>query len=123
MMSGAIVAGAAFCAFAFVSEPSERAAPAAVERSRLPHSVLTPVIVAGTIWGAMNLACILFFSYAPLLMVAQGSTPTVSASLTSLAIWFTILAIPTGGYLVDRSGKPIVAIIACGLIAAAALML
>ena len=82
-----------------------------------------PVIVAGTIWGVMNLACILFFSYAPLLLVAQGSSPTVSASLTSLAIWFTILAIPSGGYLVHRSGKPIVAIIACGLIAALALML
>ena len=40
----------------------------------------------------------------------------------SLAIWFTILAIPAGGYLVHRSGRPITAIIACGLIAAAALM-
>ena len=69
----------------------------------------------------MNLACILFFSYAPLLMVAQGSTPTVSASLTSLAIWFTILAIPSGGYLVHRSGRPIAAIVVCGLVAALAL--
>ena len=77
------------------------------------------MIIAGIIWGAMNLACVLFFSYAPLLMVAQGSSPTVAASLTSLAIWFTILAIPAGGYLVHRSGRPITAIIACGLIAAA----
>jgi predicted MFS family arabinose efflux permease len=123
MMSGAIVAGAAFCAFAFVSEPSERAPPAAVERSRLPHSVLLAVTVAGTIWGAMNLACILFFSYAPLLLVAQGSSPTAAASLVSLAIWFTILAIPSGGYLVHRWGRPAAAIVACALIAAIALAL
>src|SRR5258707_761115 len=123
MMSGAIVAGAAFCAFAFVSEPSERAPPAAVERSRPPYYVLLAVTVAGTIWGAMNLACILFFSYAPLLLVAQGSSPTAAASLVSLAIWFTILAIPTGGYLVHRSGRPIAAIVACALIAAIALAL
>jgi predicted MFS family arabinose efflux permease len=45
----------------------------------------------------------------------------VSASLTSLAIWFTILAIPAGGYLVHRSGRPIVAIVICGVFAAAAL--
>jgi MFS family permease len=64
----------------------------------------------------------LFFSYAPLLMVAQGSSPTVAASLTSLSIWFTILAIPAGGYLVHRSGRTITAIVACSLIAAAALM-
>jgi len=123
MMSGAIVAGAAFCAFAFVSEPSERAPPAAVERSRPPYYVLLAVTVAGTIWGAMNLACILFFSYAPLLLVAQGSSPTAAASLVSLAIWFTILAIPTGGYLVHRSGRPAAAIVACALIAAVALAL
>jgi predicted MFS family arabinose efflux permease len=122
MMSGAVCAVAVLCAFAFLPQSSAQAEAAATGRAKLPLAVLTPVIVAGTIWGAMNLACILFFSYAPLLMVAQGSTPTVSASLTSLAIWFTILAIPTGGYLVDRSGKPIVAIIACGLIAALALM-
>src|SRR2546429_1599032 len=123
MMSGAIVAGAAFCAFALVSEPSERAPQTAVERSKLPHSVLLAVIVAGTIWGAMNLACILFFTYAPLLLVAQGSSPTAAASLVSLAIWFTILAIPTGGYLVHRLGRPTAAIATCALIAAIALAL
>src|SRR6266702_4564740 len=123
MMSGAIVAGAAFCAFAFVSEPSERAQQTAVERSKLPRSVLLAVTIAGTIWGAMNLACILFFSYAPLLLVAQGSSPTAAASLVIHAIWFTILAIPTGGYLVHRLGRPTAAIVACALIAAIALAL
>jgi MFS family permease len=71
----------------------------------------------------MNLACVLFFSYAPLLLAAQGSSPTAAASLTSLAIWFTIVAIPTGGYLVHRLGTPIAAIIACALVAAMALAL
>ena len=81
-------------------------------------------MIAGAIWGVMNLACVLFFTYAPLLMVAQGCcSATVSASLTSLAIWFTIVAIPAGGYLVHRSGRPILAIIACGVIAASALAL
>jgi predicted MFS family arabinose efflux permease len=123
MMSGAVVAGAALCAFAVVSGPPERAQQAAAGRSRLSGAVLLPVIVAGTVWGAMNLACILFFSYAPLLLVAQGSSSTVAASLTSLSIWFTILAIPSGGYLVHRSGKPIAAIVVCALIAASALVL
>jgi predicted MFS family arabinose efflux permease len=121
MMSGALCAAAALCAFVFVSEPPGQTQQAAAGRSRLSGAVLLPVIVAGTVWGAMNLACILFFSYAPLLLVAQGSSSTVAASLTSLAIWFTILAIPTGGYLVHRSGRPIAAIVVCSLIAAAAL--
>jgi predicted MFS family arabinose efflux permease len=121
MASGAICAAAVFCAFALIPQAARPAQ--ATAGGKLPGAALVPVVIAGTIWGVMNLACVLFFSYAPLLMVAQGSSPTVSASLTSLAIWFTILAIPAGGYLVHRSGRPIMAIIACGLIAASALSL
>jgi predicted MFS family arabinose efflux permease len=123
MISGALCAGAAFGAFVLVSEPSEQKQCTVVGRSMLPRGVLAPVLIAGTVFGAMNLACVLFFSYAPVLLVAQGSSPTAAASLTSLAIWFTILAIPSGGYLVHRSGRPIAAIVVCSLIAAAALVL
>jgi predicted MFS family arabinose efflux permease len=123
MLSSAVCATLVLCAFTFVSEREQPPQPAAVDRAGLPVAVLLPVTIAGLIWGGMNLACILFFSYAPLLIVAQGSTPTVAASLTSLAIWFTILAIPSGGYLVHRSGKPIAAIIVCALVAAVALVL
>src|SRR5260370_7521175 len=56
-------------------------------------------------------------------MVARGSSPPAAASLTSFGIWFTILAIPSGGYLVHRLGEPIAVIIVCALIAAAALAL
>ena len=121
MLSGAVFAAVALCAFALIPQSAQQPAGAAAGRGKLPGAALVPVVVAGTIWGVMNLACVLFFTYAPLLMVVQGSTPTVSASLTSLAIWFAILAIPTGGYLVHRSGRPIAAIVACGLIGAAAL--
>jgi predicted MFS family arabinose efflux permease len=121
--SAAVFSVAALIAFLFVSEPAQSAPPAAVGRTRLPAAVLRPVIVAGIIWGAMNLACILFFSYAPLLLVVQGSSPTAAASLTSLAIWFTIAAIPAGGYLVHRFRIPIAAIVGCALVAAAALAL
>jgi len=122
MASAAILTLAVLCAFAFIPQARSQVREAvAAGGSRLPAAALMPVLVAGTIWGAMNLACVLFFTYAPLLLVAQGSMPTVAATLTSLAIWLTILAIPSGGYLVHRSGRPIAAIVACGLIAASAL--
>jgi predicted MFS family arabinose efflux permease len=123
MMSGALCAGAALCAFAFVSPSPQASAATMIERARLSGAVLLPVVIAGIVWGAMNLACILFFSYAPLLIAARGSSPTAAASLTSLAIWLTILAIPSGGYLVHRLGKPIAAIAVCALMAACALAL
>jgi predicted MFS family arabinose efflux permease len=124
MISGALFAAAVFCAFVFVSEPKQSLQQTAIGRSaKLSGAVLLTVTIAGMVWGAMNLACVFFFSYAPLLMVAQGLSSTVAASLTSLAIWFTILAIPSGGYLVHRSGRPVTAIVGCSLIAAGALAL
>jgi predicted MFS family arabinose efflux permease len=123
MMSAAVFSTFALGAFLLVPELAQPTQQTAAGRVKLPGTVLLPVIIAGTIWGAMNLACVLFFSYAPLQMVAQGSSPTAAASLTSLAIWLTILAIPAGGYLVHRLGTPIAAIVACALTAAAALLL
>jgi predicted MFS family arabinose efflux permease len=123
MASGAICAVMVLCAFVLIPQAAQPAQATTAAGGKLPGAALVPVVIAGIIWGLMNLACVLFFSYAPLLMVAQGSSPTVSASLTSLAIWFTILAIPAGGYLVHRSGRPIAAIISCGVIAASALAL
>jgi predicted MFS family arabinose efflux permease len=123
MGSAAICSVVVLLAFAMIPRAAQPIQAEATGRGHLARAALTPVIISGTIWGAMNLACVLFFSYAPLLMVAQGSSPTIAASLTSLAIWFTILAIPAGGYLVHRAGRPITAIVACSLIAAAALML
>jgi predicted MFS family arabinose efflux permease len=123
MISGALCAGAALIAFGFVSPLPQAVQGATTGRAGLPGAVLLPVTIAGVVWGAMNLACILFFSYAPLLLAARGWSPTAAASLTSLAIWLTILAIPCGGYLVQRLGKPIAAIAVCALIAACALTL
>ena len=123
MISGALCAAAVFGVFALVPQLAQPLPRIAVGRSKLPGAVLSPITIAGTIWGAMNLACILFFSYAPLKLVAEGSSPTAAAPLTGLAMWFTILAIPSGGYLVHRSGRPIASILGCSLVAALALAL
>jgi len=120
--SGGVCAAVAACAFALTSEPSREAQIASTRSSGLAPGLLLLVTIAGVVWGAMNLACILFFSYAPPLMTARGYSPTSAASLTSLAIWFTILAIPSGGYLVHRLGRPIVAIGVCASIAATMLV-
>jgi predicted MFS family arabinose efflux permease len=123
MASSAVFGVAVLGAFALIRHMQTEADAPVAARMTLPVATLVPVLIAGVIWGAMNLACVLFFSYAPPLMVTQGSTATGAASIVSLAIWFTIVAIPAGGYLVHRSGRPIAAIVACGLTAALALTL
>lgn len=123
MLSGAVCSVAVLCAFATIPRAAQPIQAMVAGRGRLPRAALAPVVISGAIWGAMNLAGVLFFSYAPLVMVAQGASPTIAASLTSLSIWFIIVAIPAGGYLVQRADRPITAIIACSLFAAAVLML
>jgi predicted MFS family arabinose efflux permease len=121
MICGALCAMAALAAFALIPKSARRGEARAIAPARLSAAVLVPVVVAGVAWGFMNLACILFFSYAPPLMVARGFSATSAASWTGLAIWLTILAIPAGGYLVHRLGRPVAAICACAPVAAAAL--
>jgi predicted MFS family arabinose efflux permease len=123
MASSAIMALVVLGAFTLLPRSPVQAEAAVAARTGLPVRIMVPIVIAGVIWGAMNLACVLFFSYAPQLLVAQGSSPTGAASLVSLSIWFTIVAIPAGGYLVERSGRPVAAIIACGLATALALAL
>ena len=123
MLSAAICASAAFGAFVLLVRPTQRGEPAVLERAKLPAAIMLAVIVTGIAWGAMNLACILFFSYAPLLIAHRGVSPTTAASLTGLSIWLTILAIPSGGYLVDRLGKPVLAIVVSAPVAALMLLL
>ena len=121
MVCSGLCALAALAAFAGISDPARQSDVQPVARAELDRATLVPVIVAGTVWGLMNLACVLFFSHAPTLIAARGFAPTAAASLTSLSIWLTILAIPTGGYVVHRLGRPVVAISICALVAAMAL--
>jgi predicted MFS family arabinose efflux permease len=120
--SGGICAAAAAGAFVLTSDPAREPPNTPQRSSGLAPALLLQLLIAGMVWGAMNLACILFFSYAPPLMTARGYSPTAAASLTSLAIWFTILAIPSGGYLVHRLGRPILAIGVCASLAATMLV-
>jgi predicted MFS family arabinose efflux permease len=121
MICGGFCALAALAAFAWIPNAAMQSSLQPAARAELGRAILVPVIVAGVAWGLMNLACVLFFSHAPAVMVARGFAPTAAASLTSLSIWLTILAIPTGGYLVHRSGRPVAAISVCAPVAAAAL--
>jgi predicted MFS family arabinose efflux permease len=122
MVCGSLCALITLAGFALIPNCNTHGDRQPAGGAELGRAILVPVIVAGIVWGLMNLACVLFFSHAPTLMGLRGFSPTAAASLTSLSIWLTILAIPTGGYLVHRLGKPVVAIAVCAPLGAAALV-
>ncbi len=69
-----------------------------------PMSENLLALIAGAIWGSYNIGMVVFFSFAPLLLVEYGALPVQAASWTSLALWICMFSVPLGGYLVHRIG-------------------
>lgn len=93
------------------------------ETSGLKRMSLAPIMVAGLIWGAMNVACVLMFTSAPMVLQSQGVSPTAAASMVSAVVFLTIVSIPAGGYLVQLTGRTMTAIALCASVAGGSLAL
>ena len=70
-----------------------------------PLSETLPTAIAGAIWGSFNVALVLFFSFAPSLLVERGTPPIEAAAWTSVALWICMVPVPFGGYAVERLGR------------------
>ncbi len=103
------------------AEPSSSVA--ATTRFRLPGRELALVSLAGLMWTFLNVGLTDYFSYVPDLLVERGSEANDAARTVSLGLWVSLLAIPLGGYLTERLGRPNAAIVIFCLAAAAAMFL
>jgi len=70
-----------------------------------PLSESLPALVSGSIWGIYNIALLVFFSFAPLLLVEHGALQLEAASWASTALWICMFSVPLGGFLVHRIGR------------------
>lgn len=123
ILSTGVLTAIALAAFAlFYSSPprSETLQPASASLSRLS---LASIMVAGLIWGAMNVACVLVFTSAPMVLQSQGLSPTLAASTVSAVVLLTIVSIPAGGYLIQLTGRTMTSIVLCASIAGGSLAL
>lgn len=62
--------------------------------------------IAGSGRGLFSTGYIVFMSFLPLLLNAQGMPIEEAGLLTSLAATVSIASVPLGGYLSDRTGRP-----------------
>lgn len=97
------------------------ATPSVMGLPPLPTTIT--VIVAGIMWGSFNLGLILYFSFTTPLLVEHGMPTVGAASLTSLALWISMLSLPLGGYAVQRCGYRTAAVVIFTCVAGAAMML
>jgi predicted MFS family arabinose efflux permease len=80
---------------------------------------IVAVSIAGAIWGIANAAFATLFSFGPTMLTAKGYSASAAASLVSVVLWVTILAIPVGGVIGARYVKTNSIIVACIVLAAA----
>jgi hypothetical protein len=88
-----------------------------------PLRQMLPTLVAGLMWGCLNLALMLFFSFTPAALTRLGLPAVAAAAWTGAALWAVMVSVPLGGLAVQRLGRPDGAIVLFGLLGGACLAL
>ncbi len=80
------------------------------------------VSVVGIIWMLFNVGFILVVSFTPTYLTESGASVASAGFVTSLAMWITVLALPLGGLLVERTGRDTLIMLLSLFIMAAAMI-
>lgn len=91
---------------AFYQSPPAATASAAGS-VRLDLLALLAVIVAGAIWGLFNVGFAMIFSFGPSLLAERGWSIAAAGSAISLVLWLSVISVPAGGFIADRTGRPL----------------
>jgi predicted MFS family arabinose efflux permease len=115
-VAGALTATGIVLIIFYQSPPGATASAAG--SGRLDPLALLAVIVAGAIWGLYNIGFAMIFSFGPSLLVERGWSIAAAGSAISLVMWLSVISVPSGGYLADRTKRPFVVAIAASLVVA-----
>jgi MFS family permease len=104
----AVCAAALVLVAAVYKQPPAMAATDAAgpDRGSLSRRELWGAVVAGGVWCFYNVAFILPLSFGPEFLTSGGMTLAAAGAAISLVSWLIIPALPLGGWLVERIGRP-----------------
>jgi MFS family permease len=100
---------------AFYQPPPAASAVTAALAARLDPLALLAVIVAGLIWGLFNVGFAMIFSFGPSLLAERGWSIAAAGSAISLVLWLSVISVPAGGLIADRTGRPLTLAVATSL--------
>ncbi|MCK1270445.1 MFS family permease [Bradyrhizobium sp. GM2.2] len=116
LVAGALTAIGIVLIIFYQSPPGATASAAG--SGRLDPLALLAVIIAGAIWGLYNIGFAMIFSFGPSLLVERGWSIAAAGSAISLVMWLSVISVPAGGYLADRTKRPFVLAIVASLVVA-----
>jgi MFS family permease len=126
---GAVHLGAAAFAagglvlLAVLYRPPADVAVASTTAQRLNRNTTLAVITAGLIWGVFNVGFAIIVSFGPSMLVERGWSIAEAGSAISIALWISVISVPLGGVLADRSGRPATIVVASTLLTAVCMVL
>ena len=116
-------AAAALLVSAVYRPPPAPAAAAGPAVSGLPRAEWLLTLVAAATWGLFNAGYVIYLSFAPKLLVAEGYDATRAATVISLASWVMIFSVTLVGRIADRTGRHATVLCVCLAVGAASLLL
>jgi MFS family permease len=83
---------------------------------RLDRSTTLAVISAGLIWGLFNTGFAVIISFGPTMLVERGWSIAEAGSTISILLWISVVSVPLGGFVADRTGRPGTMVVASSLV-------
>jgi MFS family permease len=77
-----------------------------VASARFDRNAAVAVLLAGLIWGLYNAGFATIVSFGPSMLVERGWSITSAGSAISIVLWLTVVSVPAGGFLADRTRRP-----------------
>lgn len=131
-LKGVFLVSAALCAFGFAlvalvyrDPPGAAQAAAGASAHKWPSgAVLWLVVCAAMVWGWFNAGFAMVFSFGPAMLVERGLSAVTAGSVVSIVQWASMLSVPAGGIIADRTGAPrlviaLASVVGAGLVLAA----
>jgi MFS family permease len=104
--------GIALVLLAAAYQPPPNVVTAEAASARLDRNTAIAVVAAGLIWGLYNVGFAMIFSFGPSMLVERGWSISAAGSTISIVLLLAVAAVPLGGFLADRSGRPAFILIA-----------
>lgn len=123
----AFFAGSAYCAagavllFGWYRPPPAPVETAAKPEGRLSGRELYLTLVASLVWSVFNAAYIVYLTFAPAVLEADGTGAIKAAAIISLGSWVMIFSGAACGQIADRLKRPDLVLTVCMIAAIAAL--
>ena len=116
-------AAGAVALFGYYRTPSAPDAPRTAAVSRLSRRELRLTLIAASVWGAFNAGYLVYLTFGPLMLEADGLGEIEAAGVISIGSWIMIFSGMACGQISDRTKRPDLILVICMIGAMASLAL